>query len=113
LELKTRLLALAVPARVTELLAQRHTIALVGFRTLERLSDEVICLAELRPPRRSQLKPVRKAAPPGRVLLRSKIMPRYFFNITQGKVLRPPDEGMELPDDAAAWEEATTTWVND
>jgi hypothetical protein len=38
-------------------------------------------------------------------------MPRYFFNITQGKVPRPPDEGMELPDDAAAWEEATTTWV--
>ena len=36
-------------------------------------------------------------------------MPRYFFNITQGKVPRPPDEGMELPDDAAAWEEATTT----
>jgi hypothetical protein len=36
-------------------------------------------------------------------------MPRYFFNITQGKVSRPPDEGMELPDDAAAWEEATTT----
>ena len=33
------------------LLAQGHThVALVGFRTLERLSDEVICLAELGPP---------------------------------------------------------------
>jgi hypothetical protein len=34
-------------------------------------------------------------------------MPRYFFNITQGKLSRPPDEGMELPNDEAAWEEAT------
>jgi hypothetical protein len=36
-------------------------------------------------------------------------MPRYFFNITQGELPRPLDEGMLLPDDEAAWEEATTT----
>jgi hypothetical protein len=36
-------------------------------------------------------------------------VPRYFFNITHGKLSRLPDEGMELPNDEAAWEEATTT----
>ena len=36
-------------------------------------------------------------------------MPRYFFNITQGELPRAADEGMELPDDEAAWEEATTS----
>jgi hypothetical protein len=36
-------------------------------------------------------------------------MPLYFFNIAQGELPRPPDEGMELPDDEAAWVEATTT----
>jgi hypothetical protein len=36
-------------------------------------------------------------------------MPRYFFNITQGKLPRPADEGMQLPNHEAAWEEATTT----
>jgi hypothetical protein len=35
-------------------------------------------------------------------------MPRYFFNITQGKLPRKADEGMDLPNDEAAWEEATT-----
>jgi hypothetical protein len=41
-------------------------------------------------------------------LFQEEIMPRYFFNITQGKLPRPSDEGMELPNDEAAWEEATT-----
>jgi hypothetical protein len=36
-------------------------------------------------------------------------MPRYFFNITQWELPRPLDKGMELPNDEAAWEEATTT----
>jgi uncharacterized protein DUF6894 len=36
-------------------------------------------------------------------------MPLYFFNITQGNLPRPADEGMELQNDEAAWEEATTT----
>jgi hypothetical protein len=36
-------------------------------------------------------------------------MPRYFFNITQGERARKPDEGMDLADNEAAWEEATTT----
>ena len=36
-------------------------------------------------------------------------MPRYFFNITQGELPRQADEGMDLPNDEAAWEEATTT----
>ena len=35
-------------------------------------------------------------------------MPRYFFNITQGELARTADEGMDLPGDEAAWEEATT-----
>jgi hypothetical protein len=35
-------------------------------------------------------------------------MPRYFFNVIQGKLPSKADEGMDLPDDDAAWEEATT-----
>ena len=35
-------------------------------------------------------------------------MPRYFFNVTQGDLPREADEGMDLPNDEAAWEEATT-----
>jgi hypothetical protein len=35
-------------------------------------------------------------------------MPLYFFNITDGVLPRPLDEGMDLPNDDAAWEEATT-----
>jgi hypothetical protein len=34
-------------------------------------------------------------------------MARYFFNISQGELPRQADEGMELADDEAAWEEAT------
>jgi hypothetical protein len=43
------------------------------------------------------------------VFSKEQTMPRYFFNITLGKLPRPTDEGMELPSDEAAWEEATTT----
>jgi hypothetical protein len=35
-------------------------------------------------------------------------VPRYFFNVTQGDLPREADEGMDLPNDEAAWEEATT-----
>jgi hypothetical protein len=35
--------------------------------------------------------------------LKEQTMPRYFFNITQGELPRPADEGMQLPNDEAAW----------
>lgn len=35
-------------------------------------------------------------------------MPRFFFHITQGTRVRPANEGIDLPDDAAAWQEAIT-----
>ncbi len=33
-------------------------------------------------------------------------MPRFFFHIAQGTRVRPANEGLDLPDDDAAWQEA-------
>jgi hypothetical protein len=33
-------------------------------------------------------------------------MPRFFFHIAHGSRIRPADEGIDLPDDDAAWREA-------
>jgi hypothetical protein len=35
-------------------------------------------------------------------------MPRYYFHISHGNGPRAPDEGIDLPDENAAWIEATT-----
>jgi Domain of unknown function (DUF6894) len=33
-------------------------------------------------------------------------MPRFFFHIVQGTRVRPANEGIDLPDDDAVWQEA-------
>jgi hypothetical protein len=35
-------------------------------------------------------------------------MPRYFFSTTHGEQHHDHEEGLDLPDDRAAWSEATT-----
>ena len=35
-------------------------------------------------------------------------MPRYFFSITHGERRQDHEDALELPDDRAAWEEATS-----
>jgi hypothetical protein len=35
-------------------------------------------------------------------------MPRFFFHIAHGSRARPADEGIDLPDEEAAWREAIT-----
>ena len=35
-------------------------------------------------------------------------MPRFFFQIADGRHVRPANEGIDLPDEDAAWREAIT-----
>ena len=35
-------------------------------------------------------------------------MPRFLFRIAHGSHVRPPNEGIDLPDEDAAWREAIT-----
>jgi hypothetical protein len=35
-------------------------------------------------------------------------MPRFFFQIAHGGQVRPANEGIDLPDEGAAWREAIT-----
>jgi hypothetical protein len=34
-------------------------------------------------------------------------MPKFFFHVTHGGVIEPDEQGVDLPDDRTAWEEAT------